>query len=421
LTLVRALSVFENVALFQKDLPAVVPRHAILERMRLYTRRFRLAADPRMLARDLAVGDQQKVEILKQLVAGARVLILDEPTKVLAPQESVGLFDTIADMRAEGLGIVLITHKLREVLACADRIVVMRHGRVAGVVDRSQATEEKLLALMFGDAFVSPAKRPGRSIRQGGSADVVELVGVSTSGAGGGTPLRDLSMRLSAGEIVGVAGVSGNGQRELGDLILGLQQPGAGTKLMWGEDASRWSAGKVRRKGVAAIPDDPLALACVPSMTVLENLALGGGRRYRAGFGVDWPAVGADMRRSFGELAFSPPPFTAAAATLSGGNLQRVVLARELAHRPKLIVALYPTRGLDALGAATVRLLLDQARERGAAVLMVSEDLDELFEVCDRVVVLYRGAIAGEFGPARFSADAVGSCMVGASEGADAA
>src|SRR5271169_6330867 len=150
-TLVPALSVFENVALFQPNLPAVVPRAELLKRMRRYADRFRLAVDPWAPVRQLAVGDQQKVEILKQLLAGARVLILDEPTKVLAPQESEGLFSTIAELRAEGFGIVLITHKLREVLACADRIAVMRHGRMAGVVGWRDAKEENLLTLMFGD------------------------------------------------------------------------------------------------------------------------------------------------------------------------------------------------------------------------------------------------------------------------------
>src|SRR5580658_3306449 len=220
-TLVPALSVLENVALFQKDLPAIVPRGDILARIRACADRFRLAVDPAMPAGRLAVGDQQKVEILKQLLAGARVLILDEPTKVLAPQESAGLFDTIAGMRAEGLGVVLITHKLREVLSCADRIVVMRQGRIAGTLDRAEASEAKLLALMFGDAF-SPVARRTREARAIGDV-VLELAGVSTSG--GEPPLRNISMKLHAGEIVGLAGVSGNGQRELGDLILGLLQP----------------------------------------------------------------------------------------------------------------------------------------------------------------------------------------------------
>jgi len=198
-------------------------------------------------------------------------------------------------------------------------------------------------------------------------------------------------------------------------------QPSAGAKLLWREDASRWPIGKVRQAGTAAIPDDPLALASVPGMTVRENLALGSAARYRAGLGTDWTALDADMQRSFGRLGFPRPAFAAVAATLSGGNLQRMILARELAHEPKLIVALYPTRGLDARSAATVRALLGDARDRGAAVLVVSEELDELFELCDRLLVLNRGAIAGEVGRQDFSAEAVGPLMVGIAEHADAA
>jgi simple sugar transport system ATP-binding protein len=420
-TLVPALSVFDNVALFQKNLPAVVPRAEILERMRHYADRFRLAVDPWMPVHRLAVGDQQKVEILKQLLAGVRVLILDEPTKVLAPQESEGLFKTFGELRSDGLGIVLITHKLREVLACADRIAVMRHGRIAGVVGWRDAKEENLLALMFGDKPFQPnPPLLDAAARHDRGANTLELVGVSTGG-GEETPLRNISMRLRSGQIVGVAGVSGNGQRELGDLILGLQRPHRGTKLLWGEDASRWSVAKVREKGVAAIPDDPLALACVPGLTVRENLVLGSGRQYEAGFGIDWQRLDADMQRSFTRLGFPRPNFELPAATLSGGNLQRVVLAREMAHAPKLIVALYPTRGLDARSALAVRALLRDLRDRGAAVLMISEDLDELFEVSDRLLVLFRGAIAAEFAPEDFRADLVGPHMVGVTEQPDAA
>jgi general nucleoside transport system ATP-binding protein len=421
-TLIPALSVFENVALFQRDLPAVVRRADILERMALYARRFRLSVDPWRPVRELAVGEQQKVEILKQILAGSRVLILDEPTKVLAPQETDGLFETIAELRAEGFGIVLITHKLREVLACADRIAVMRQGRIAGTRDRGDTTEEDLLALMFAGplAAPTPAQPPVRAI-PGGEPCALQLAAVSTSGRGGETSLRDLSMKIHSGEIVGVAGVSGNGQRELADVILGVRHPHRGTKLLWGEDASRWSIATVRDKGVAAIPDDPLALACVAGLSVRENLALGTGRRYRAGLTVDWQRLDADMARTFTRLVFPRPTFEAPIATLSGGNLQRVVLVRELAHEPKLIVALYPTRGLDARSTFAVRALLRDARHAGAAVLVVSEDLDELFAVSDRLVVLYRGAIAGEFGPANFNAEAVGPLMVGAREHADAA
>jgi general nucleoside transport system ATP-binding protein len=420
-TLIPALSVIENVALFQKQL-TVVPRRAdIVARMRHYAERFHLTVDPATPVRELAVGDQQKVEILKQLVAGARVLILDEPSKVLAPQESEGLFRSLAELRGEGLGIVLITHKLREVLADADRVVVMRQGRIAGVVDRGDATEASLLALMFGEPVAPSMRRQDQAVRQESGSRALELIGVSTFAGQGRTPLRNVSMKVRSGEIVGIAGVSGNGQRELGDLILGLDAPDAGTKLLWQEDASRWSVAAIREKGVAAIPDDPLAFACVPGMTVRENLALGSGRRYRAGLGIDWQRLDADMQRSFARLGFPRPAFEARAATLSGGNLQRVVLARELAHEPKLIVALYPTRGLDARSTAAVRGLLGAARDRGAAVLVVSEDLDELFEISDRLLVLHDGAIAGEFTRADFRTEAVGRCMVGARERADAA
>jgi ABC-type uncharacterized transport system ATPase subunit len=421
-TLIPALSVFDNVALFQKDLPTVVPRAAILDRMRHYAERFRLAVDPWMPARSLAVGDQQKVEILKQLLAGARVLILDEPTKVLAPQESEGLFQTLSELRAEGLGIVLITHKLREVLACADRIAVMRHGRMAGVVGWREAKEENLLTLMFGDKpFHSSPPMLDAVDRHDGGEVALELKDVSTSSAGGQTPLHNIAMTLRSGEIVGVAGVSGNGQRELGDLILGLQRPQTGSKLLWGEDASRWSVAQVRERGVAAIPDDPLALACVPGLTVRENLALGTGHRYCDALGVDWLRLEADMNKSFARLGFSRPSLDVRAAALSGGNLQRVVLARELALEPRLIVALYPTRGLDARSTAMVRSLLSDMRDRGAAVLLISEDLDELFEVSDRLLVLFHGAIAAEFGPDDYSTEVVGPLMVGVTEQSDAA
>jgi general nucleoside transport system ATP-binding protein len=421
-TLIPALSVLDNVALFQRNLPVVVPRGEILERMRHYAVRFRLDVDPWMPARQLSVGDQQKVEILKQLLGGARILILDEPTKVLAPQESEGLFKTLAELRADGLGIVLITHKLREVLACADRIAVMRQARVVGVLERAKANEQNLLALMFGDAPLQPpAPHLADMVRYDRGAVVLELNGVSTPGTSGEIPLRNISMKLRSGEIVGVAGVSGNGQRELGDLILGLKQPRTGEKLLWGEDASRASVATVREKGVAAIPDDPLSLACVPGLTVRENLALGTGRRYGAGLTIDWPRLDADMQRSFARLGFSRPNFEARAGTLSGGNLQRVVLTRELAHEPKLIVALYPTRGLDVRSTTAVRTLVRDARDRGAAVLLVSEDLDELFDVSDRLIVLFHGAIAAEIAPEDFRPEKVGPLMVGVTEHADAA
>jgi ABC-type uncharacterized transport system ATPase subunit len=419
-TLIPALSVFENVALFLNDLPAVIPVAEVLRRLGGRADRLRLSVDPWTPVRQLAVGDQQKVEILKQLLAGARVLILDEPTKVLTPQESDGLFRTLAELRAEGLGIILITHKLREALGCADRIAVMRQGRIAGTLSRQEATEDRLLTLMFGESIATPARSRGNPAGAR-SACVLELDGISTAGGRFECALRNLSLKVHRGEIVGVAGVSGSGQRELADVVLGLLAPATGRKLLWDQDATKWPVAKVRESGVAAIPDDPLALACIPGLSVRENLVLGTGRRYHAGLDLDWERLERDVHETFARFAFPRPPLQAPAATLSGGNLQRVVLARELANAPKLLVALYPTRGLDARSTVTVRALLARASDNGAAVLIASEDLDELFALSDRLVVLHHGAIAGEFLPEQFNADAVGRAMVGLAETADAA
>jgi general nucleoside transport system ATP-binding protein len=416
-SLIPALTVWENAALFVDNLPWVISPADLVRRMRRYAERLRLSVDPRLPVGRLAVGDRQKVEILKQLLAGIRVLILDEPTKVLAPQEAAGLFRTLAELRHDGYGLVFITHKLREVMLCADRVAVMRHGRIVGTVPGHEASEAMLVGLMFGEASASaPGPPPAPHPAPGKIA--LELKGITTSSEAGGVALRELSFCLHAAEILGVAGVSGNGQRELADLVLGLRRPSNGAKRLWGEDATRWSVARIRERGVASIPDDPLALAAIPGLTVRENLALGSGRRYRAGIGFDWSRLAADTNESVARLAFPPLSYDLRVAALSGGNLQRLVVARELSRGPKLIVALYPTRGLDARSAESLRALLCQARTAGAAVLLLSEDLDELFAISDRLIVLRAGRVAGIFLPATFRAETVGSCMVGAADAA---
>lgn len=416
-SLIPALSVWENVALLLDDLPWVIGPAELGRRIERLAARLRLSVDFRLQVGRLAVGDRQKVEILKQLLAGARVLILDEPTKVLAPQETDGLFRTFATLREEGYGLIFITHKLREVMACADRIAVMRQGRIVDTVSRSAANEANLLRLMFGDS--SPLQsRPARTPETAPSETILELEGTNTGAEVGTVALRDLSLAVRGGEIVGVAGVSGNGQRELAEVILGMRRPKSGVKRFWSEDATGWSVARIRERGVASIPEDPLGLAIIPGLTVRENLALGSGRRYHMGLGLDWRRLVADMDKSLARLHFPPLSYDARAAVLSGGNQQRVVLTRELAQNPKLIVALYPTRGLDARSAEALRELFGEARAAGAAVLLVSEDLDELFAMSDRLIVLRDGRIAGTFLPDAFRAEAVGPSMVGAANAA---
>ncbi len=416
-SLIPAMSVWENVALFLDDTPWAIGPAQMRRRMRPLAERLRLEADFNLPVGRLAVGDQQKVEILKQLLAGARVLIFDEPTKVLAPQEAEGLFSSLAGLRDEGYGVIYITHKLREVAACADRVVVMRQGRIVGSAAAREASEAELVGMMFGEQPAREPVAPAPRSRGGGDA-LLALEGVTTSPARGAVPLRGVTLGLRSGEILGIAGVSGNGQRELADLVLGLQRPSRGMKTLWGEDASRWSPAKARARGVASIPDDPAGLALAPSLSARENLALGETSRYRKGVSLDWARLAADMAKSAERLRLPPIRYETRVVALSGGNQQRLVLTRELAHDPKLIVALYPSRGLDARGTEALRALFLEARAAGAGLMLFSEDLDELLALSDRIVVMREGRIAAEFSRDSFALEAIGASMVGIADAA---
>lgn len=413
LNLIPAMSVAENIALFLQDLPAVYDPRAVQQRITTLSRQYGLSVDPNDLVSQLSIGEQQKVEILKLLLSDARLLILDEPTRVLAPHEIEALYDILERLRGDGYAIVLITHKMKDVLRCADRITVLRAGRVTGTLPARDVTEAGLVTLMFDKAVAGTTERT-TSAAQAAPGPIVELRQVETRGEGAATSLRDINLAVGQGEIVGVAGVSGNGQRELGDVVLGMEPVTRGHKLWLGQDCTHWSVGALRRAGLGFIPENPLTMATVPFMTVLENMALSGAWRYarRGGLRMDWPAVHQDLRTALARFGFSFSPY-ALARSLSGGNLQRVIIAREMVHQPKLIIASYPTSGLDVQSATVARQALLQARDAGAGVLLISEDLDELFSLSDRLIVLYGGAIVGEFEPAETDPYTVGRLMTG--------
>ncbi|MCK4303420.1 MAG: ABC transporter ATP-binding protein [Candidatus Eisenbacteria sp.] len=413
-TLIPAMTVAENVALYLPDLPAVLDNRRIAKQIDELGKQYHLDVDPHVPVRDIAIGDQQKVEVLKLLVGQARVLIFDEATRVLAPHEIEGLFGIFERLKEDGYAIVFITHKMREVLACADRITVMKRGRIAGTLIRSKATEEALVALMFGDAIPREIRQmAGR--RKTGETPLLELRNVSARAEGKGTRLGDINLQIRPGEIVGVAGVSGNGQRELADVILGLIACARGRRLLQGVDASSWTAGRIRASGVGFVPEDPLGMGLVPWMTVAQNAALGSIETYAryGGLSLDWDHVQRDIGASFKELSFEGLDPWVQVRTLSGGQLQRAVLARELGRRPKLLVASYPTRGLDVRSALAARRVLATLRDNGGGVLLVSEDLDELFGLSDRLVVLHQGRIVGTLLPHRIDRHKIGHLMTG--------
>jgi simple sugar transport system ATP-binding protein len=413
LNLIPAFTVAENIALFLPNLKAILDSGEINQRINETSARYGLQVDPRALVAQLSIGEIQKVEILKLLLSEARLLILDEPTRVLAPHEVEALFAVLESLRKDGYAILLITHKLKEVLECADRITVLRRGRLAGSLLRKDASEDKLVAMMFEKRL--PDLRVG-STRDGAAAGmpVLELRNVSTQAVGAGTSLKGIDLSIRPGEIVGVAGVSGNGQKELCDAVLGMERCTQGRKLLNGQDLTNQPVQVMRRNGIAFIPENPLAMASVPFMSVRENMALTRTWHYarRAGFSMDWGEVETDMAESSKRLGFSVPPWVIA-KSLSGGNLQRMIILRELAHDPRLIIASYLTRGLDVQSAVAARQALVQAREEGAGVLLVSEDLDELFTLSDRLLVLFEGAIVGQFKPPETDIYTIGHLMTG--------
>jgi len=416
-SLIPAFTVAENMALFFRDLGRVMNLKQISGRIESISERYNLEVDPSALVMDLSVGDRQKAEILKLLLSEARVLILDEPTRVLAPHEIEALFKVLDNLRSDGFAIILITHKMKEVMDIADHIVVLRSGQVAGSLSVAQASEKKLIEMMFSrpvtefQSIDHPKAEPGVAL--------LELKQVSTPAEGTRMSLKEINLDVHAGEIVGITGVSGNGQTELADLVLGRLPAEGGSIHLAGKDATDYSIRKVRREGVAFIPESPMAMAVAPYMTVLENMVVPQIERYarNGGFTIDWDAIQQDCTASMDRLDITLPLYSTA-RSLSGGNLQRMVITRELAHQPSLIIASYLTSGLDVRSAIAAREALVQARARGAGVLLFSDDLNELFSLSDRLIVLHEGRIRGQFLPSETSFEEIGYLMTG-SEASD--
>jgi len=413
-TSIPAMTVSENIALYLPDLPFAIDSKQVAKRIEHFSGQYHLTVDPHCAVRDLSIGDQQKVEVLKLLLGNARILIFDEATRVLAPHEIDGLFRIFEKLRENGFAIVFITHKMREVLACADRITVMKGGRVAGSIGREAATEDALIHFMFGDAVPRGLRVSGEAHPAEGPP-LLELRQVSTRGEGLTTRLQRIDLEIHAGEIVGIAGVSGNGQREMGDVILGLLRCASGKRLLGGADATAWSPGRIRASGVGYVPEDPLGMAAVPGMTIAQNAALGGIETYArsGGFAIDWRLVKRDVAASFDALSFDALAPAIPMRTLSGGQLQRAILARELGRSPRLLVASYPTRGLDVHSAISARRVLSELRDSGGGVLLISEDLDELCSLSDRLMVLHAGRIVGDFLPHEIDRHRIGHLMTG--------
>ncbi len=407
--LVLPFTVAENVILGEQGGEGgkfTIDPRAVERRVAELGERYGIAVDPRAKLWQLSLGEQQRVEILKALYREAKILILDEPTAVLTPQECDALFETVRRMAAEGRTVIFISHKLHEVKAVSDRITVLRAGKAIATVPTAEATPRSIASLMVGREIETVSRRPDADRGE----VVLQVDDLWADGDRGAAALQGVSLSLRAGEVVAVAGVAGNGQRELAETISGMRPATRGSVTVAGRTLRGGDPLEGIRAGIAHVPEDRLGTGVAPSLAISDNIAL---KSYRD--------QGPLLRlRRMRELAVelieryqvrAPGPHTEA-RKLSGGNLQKVVLAREFHGRPKVLIAASPTRGLDVSAIETVHTYLLEAAERGVAVLLISEDLDEILALADRVVVMYEGRVTEA--PRRDDVERIGLLMAGA-------
>jgi general nucleoside transport system ATP-binding protein len=381
---------------------------AVESQVRALGARYHLPVDPRAYVWQLSVGEQQRVEILNALYQDARVLILDEPTAVLTPEESETLFTTLREIAAEGRTVIFISHKLNEVLAVADRVTVLRAGKAISTVPTAGATPQSLASLMMGRDVEMAHRTPHETAE---NAVMLEVTGLWADGDRGGAAVKDVSFEVRAGEIVAVAGVAGNGQPELAEAIAGVRPTTHGTIRV---DGRKLKEGDVRAAfdaGIRYVPQDRLGTGVSPSLSLAMNLELRSYRQSSLGPFLRLRRMRASAEKAIEEFDIKAPGPDVQAANLSGGNLQKVVIAREFAGEMKVLIAASPTRGLDVSAVATVHSYLLEAAARGTAVILLSEDLDEILALNDRIVVMYEGELSDVVD--RTSIDEIGLRMAG--------
>jgi simple sugar transport system ATP-binding protein len=390
--LVQGFTVAQNVVLGSVSPWNMNLRRASIERsVAEASDRFGMSIDPRKRIRDLPIDVQQRVEILKLLYRGARALILDEPTSTLGPAQIETLFGILRDLRESGHAVVIVTHKLGEVMQIADRVTVLKGGRKTMTVERGSFDEHSLALAMTGRELQElPPRTPVEEDRP-----LLEVRNLRTQDRRGHNVVDGVSFSVRPGEILGVAGVEGNGQRELVETLAGVLHPSEGEVLVDGEDVTRAPPATRHEHGLSAVPEDRHGWGLVLDMTIAENLALAAvpeGRVTRYGL-LRRRAVRAEARKLLEQYDVRPADPDLRVGSLSGGNQQKVVLARELGRQPKVLVAAQPTQGLDVGAADYVQRCLLDVRERGGAVVLVSNDLDELLKLSDSLIVLYRGRV----------------------------
>jgi simple sugar transport system ATP-binding protein len=404
------LTVLENVVLGAEKLHGIGDKaRAEIDRI---SQAYGFGLDPDELVEDLGVGERQRVEILKVLYRGAKIIILDEPTAVLVPQEVDSLFDNLRELKSEGHTILFISHKLDEVLDIADDITVMRRGTTVGAAKPEGTTKHQLAELMVGSELPSPETAESTVTDQ----PLLEVRDLTLHDEFGRALLADIDLTIHKGEVLGIAGVEGNGQAELVESIMGMRKPGAGTVHVEGKDITHWGTRDRRGAGIGYIPEDRHRHGLLLDAPLWENRILGFQDRPPAvkGILIDRAAARADAERIVAEYDVRTPGIDTNARALSGGNQQKLIVGREMSGDPVLLIAAHPTRGVDVGAQAAIWGYIKEARRDGLAVLLISADLDELIGLSDRIEVILRGRLVGEFDPQSVTPQQLGSAMTGA-------
>lgn len=409
--LVETMTVAENVVLGLEGLPFQPDLEKVSQRLHELGARYGLEVDPEAYIWQLSVGEQQRVEILKLLYRDADILILDEPTAVLTPQEVDDLVGVLRRVVKEGKAAIFITHKMREVMMFSDRVTVLRDGEVIATLDTSETTPDEMARLMVGREVLF---RLEKDVCQPGppALRIEDLRALDNKGL---PALRDLSLTVCGGEIMGIAGVAGNGQRELAETITGLRPVTGGEIWVKGERLTHSSPLQMIRAGVSHIPEDRVGMGLVGNMTVCENISLKGYRTPELSRGpVLLPKAMKDFAlRMIDKFNIATPGPDTRVKFLSGGNLQKTILAREIMACDGLLIAVHPTRGLDVGATEAVRKLLLKERNKGNAVLLISEDLDELLAISDHIGVIFEGQIVDVVSADNADVEAIGLMMAG--------
>ncbi|MCX7794946.1 MAG: ABC transporter ATP-binding protein [bacterium] len=411
--LIQSHTVIENVALGLKDTNFFYPNRQIEKEIRTFSEKYNFKIDPNVPVWQLSAGEKQRVEIIKAFCRKARIFILDEPTTMLTPNETRDLFRLLKFLREEGISVILITHKLDEVMNICDRVTVLRGGKKVGTIDIDRVDKDDLARMMFGqDIILKEREEYSISFDEDIVLEVRDLTVFSDKGL---PAVKDISFDIHRGEILGIAGVSGNGQRELIEAITGLRKVARGSIKILGEDVTNVGTKEILNKGVAHIPEERMRVGVIPSMSLEENIILRSYDKspFSNGILLDYSVISEYAKELISRYKISALDEKIPAGTLSGGNIQKLILARELSISPVLIIASHPTQGLDIRSTQQIHELLLRKKEEGCAILLVSEDLQELMDLSDRIAVMFNGTIRGIIDIDRASIEEIGSLMVG--------